>query len=512
LRFSKHSHWQGRALTLLFIGLLASCNNTDSTATKPIPTVAAPNVVGLTQAGATTALTAAGLTLGMVTMQSSATVPTGSVISQSPAAGVIILTGAAVNVAISSGTVAVPNVVGSSQSAATTALTGAGLVLGTVTLASSANVPAGSVISQTPAAATMVISGSSVDLSVSVGPPASYAYVPNAVGGTISAYSINAQGQLAPLAVSPIAVPGSVQLYESKIDPTGQFLYVVDNSTPGGLFAFAIQSDGSLLALNGGLAYPTGNAPQSVAFDSTGTFLYVLNLTDNSISAFSLNPATGVLSALATPTYPVMSTNPNPQTEQIVRAGNYLYVAEFATNSIEVFAITAGTGALTQGVTGSPFATDTGPYSLAADPSGSVLYAANRGATAAGSISGFTINSSTGILTPVGTQPLAIPAVNHISIDPQGSYLFVTETDAVAVYPITRPTGVLGTAVPGPAFVAGSNPYSVSVDLTDQFVYVANHGSANVSEFLLDSSTGVLTAQQGSPIGAGTNPVFIAIH
>ncbi len=281
--------------------------------------------------------------------------------------------------------------------------------------------PAGSVISQTPAAAAMVVSGSAVDLSVSVGPPASYAYVPNAAGGTISAYSINAQGQLTPLAISPIAVPGSVQLYETKIDPTGQFLYVVDSSTPGGLFAFAIQSDGSLLALNGGLAYPTGNAPQALAFDSTGTFLYVLNLTDNSISAFSLNPATGVLSALATPTYPVMSTNPNPQTEQMVRAGNYLYVAEYATNSVEVFAITAGTGALTQGVTGSPFATDTGPYSLAADPSGSVLYTANLGATAAGSISGFTINSSTGILTPAGAQPLAIPAVNYISIDPQGN-------------------------------------------------------------------------------------------
>jgi len=201
LRFSKYSHWQRRALTVLFIGLLASCNDTDTTATKSIPTVAAPNVVGLTQAAATSALTAAGLRLGMVTMQSSATVPTGSVISQSPAAGVIVLTAAAVDVAISSGTVAVPNVVGLTQSAATTALTGAGLALGTVTLASSANIAAGSVISQTPAAAAMVVSGTSVDLSVSVGPPASYAYVPNAVGGTISAYSINAQGQLAPLAI-----------------------------------------------------------------------------------------------------------------------------------------------------------------------------------------------------------------------------------------------------------------------------------------------------------------------
>jgi 6-phosphogluconolactonase len=511
LRFSKHSDWQRRALTLLFVGLLASCNNTDSTATKPIPTVAAPNVVGMTQAAATAALTSAGLTLGTVTMQSSATVPSGSVISQNPAAGVIILKGGAVNVAISSGTIAVPNVVGLTQSAASTALTGAGLMLGTVTLASSATMPAGSVISQTPAAAAMVVSGSAVDLSVSVGPPASYAYVPNAAGGTISAYAINAQGQLTPLAISPIAVPGSIQLYETMIDPTGQFLYVVDNSTAGGLFAFAIQSDGSLLALNGGSAYATGHAPQSLAFDATGTFLYVLNLTDNSISAFSLNPASGVLSALPTPTYPVMSTNPNPQTEQMVRAGNYLYVAENATNSVEVFAITAGTGALTQGVTGSPFATDTGPYSLAADRSGSVLYTANRGATAAGSISGFTVNSSTGILTPAGAQPLAIPATNYLSIDPQGKFLFVTETNAVAVYPITRSSGVLGAAVAGPPFAAGSNPYSVSVDLTDQFVYVANDGAANVSEFTLDS-TGVLTPMQGSPVAAGSNPGFIAIH
>ncbi len=131
MSFSKHSHWLRRALTMTCVCLLASCNNTDSTATKPIPTVAAPNVVGLTQAAATSSITAAGLTLGTVTMQSSATVPVGSVISQNPAAGVIVLKAAAVNVAVSSGGVVVPNVVGLTQSAATTALTGAGLTLGT---------------------------------------------------------------------------------------------------------------------------------------------------------------------------------------------------------------------------------------------------------------------------------------------------------------------------------------------------------------------------------------------
>jgi hypothetical protein len=283
LSFSKQSHWQRRALTMICVCLLASCNDTDTTATKPLPTVTTPSVVGLTQAAATTAITGAGLTLGVVTTQSSATVPSGSVVSQSPAAGVVVATGAAVNVAISSGAVAVPNVVGLTQSAAATALTGDGLTLGTVTLASSASVPAGSVISQTPAAGAMVASPSAVNLSVSVGPAASYAYVANAEGGTISAYSINAQGQLAALAISPISVPGSVELLETKIDPSGQYLYVVDESTPGGIYAFAIQTDGSLQALNGGAPYPTGNTSRSLAFDATGTYLYVLNVAEPAI-------------------------------------------------------------------------------------------------------------------------------------------------------------------------------------------------------------------------------------
>src|SRR5208282_1392570 len=68
-------------------------------------------------------------------------------------------------------TVSVPNVVGDTQAAATTAITGAGLALGTVTMASSATVAAGDVISQSPVAGTSVARGSAVNLTVSSGPP-----------------------------------------------------------------------------------------------------------------------------------------------------------------------------------------------------------------------------------------------------------------------------------------------------------------------------------------------------
>jgi hypothetical protein len=133
--------------------------------------VTVPNVVGDTQAAATTAITGAGLTLGTVSMQSSATVASGNVISENPAAGASATKGSAVAVAVSSGPamVSVPNVVGNTQAAATTAITGAGLTLGTVSTQSSATVASGNVISENPAAGTSVASGSAVGIVVSTG-------------------------------------------------------------------------------------------------------------------------------------------------------------------------------------------------------------------------------------------------------------------------------------------------------------------------------------------------------
>ncbi len=132
-----------------------------------------PNVVGQTQAAATSAITGAGLVVGTVTKQASSTVASGTVISENPAAGSMVSSGSAVNLVVSSGPaqVAVPNVVGQTQAAATTAITTAGLALGTVTTQESTTVPSGTVISESPAAGTQVSAGSAVNLILSSGPP-----------------------------------------------------------------------------------------------------------------------------------------------------------------------------------------------------------------------------------------------------------------------------------------------------------------------------------------------------
>src|SRR6202011_5027263 len=149
--------------------------------------VTVPNVEGLTQDAATTAITAAKLTEGTVTQQSSNTVATGKVISQDPASGNSVAQGSPVNLVISSGPqmVTVPNVAGLTQDAATAAIRAAKLTGGTVTQQSSNTVATGNVISQDPASGSSVAQGSPVNLVISSGPQ--MVTVPNVEGLTQAA-------------------------------------------------------------------------------------------------------------------------------------------------------------------------------------------------------------------------------------------------------------------------------------------------------------------------------------
>ena len=163
--------------------VLAACGGGGGGGSAPSQ-VNDPNVQGDTQAAATAAITAAGLTVGTITMQASSTVAAGDIISESPVAGTSLSSGTAINLIVSSGPapVSVPSVVTDTQAAATTAITGAGLVVGTVTMQSSTTVAAGSVISESPVAGTNVASGSSVNLVVSNSSSSGYTVGGNIVG------------------------------------------------------------------------------------------------------------------------------------------------------------------------------------------------------------------------------------------------------------------------------------------------------------------------------------------
>ncbi|HET6497250.1 MAG TPA: PASTA domain-containing protein [Thermoleophilia bacterium] len=137
--------------------------------------VAVPNLVGMTEQGATTALEQAGLKVGKVTSELTDKGPAGTVVAQDPAAGQEVAEGGLVALTVSTGaspsptpTSAVPNVVGTTEAVAVQNLEGAGFV---AVIAKEASLtPAGQVVSQSPTAGVMAASGSNVTITVSTGP------------------------------------------------------------------------------------------------------------------------------------------------------------------------------------------------------------------------------------------------------------------------------------------------------------------------------------------------------
>ena len=178
--------------------------------------VQVPNVVGLAQAAAQSAITGATLVVGTVTQSNSNVVPAGNVISQNPSAGASVVPGSAVNLVVSLGpaNVQVPNVVGLAQAAAQSAITGATLVVGTVTQSNSNVVPAGNVISQSPSAGASVAPGSAVNLVVSLGP--ANVQVPNVVG--------LAQAAAQSAITGATLVVGTVTQSNSNVVPAGNVI------------------------------------------------------------------------------------------------------------------------------------------------------------------------------------------------------------------------------------------------------------------------------------------------
>jgi 6-phosphogluconolactonase (cycloisomerase 2 family) len=96
-----------------------------------------------------------------------------------------------------------------------------------------------------------------------------------------------------------------------------------------------------------------------------------------------------------------------------------------------------------------------------------------------------------------------------MATDLTGAYLYATSGASIVGYAIDATTGAL-TALPGFPVATGTNAYSISIDPTNQFLYVADDGAANITGFRLDASTGALTPMAGSPFPAGNHPQFIA--
>jgi 6-phosphogluconolactonase len=191
-------------------------------------------------------------------------------------------------------------------------------------------------------------------------------------------------------------VPHIARLNDNVLEPPK------DNLGPNMILQFRFDAQTGRLTANSPFRVePTERlGPRHYCFHPTLDLVYFSNEQGCSVTAYSLDDATGTLSTVQTvTTLPDGYTARNTCSQiHITASGKFLYVANRGHNSIAGFAVDAATGHLTSI---GHVATEPVPSAFSLDPAGSFVFAAG---TASGRLASYRVSGETGALTPLVTQ------------------------------------------------------------------------------------------------------------
>jgi 6-phosphogluconolactonase (cycloisomerase 2 family) len=275
---------------------------------------------------------------------------------------------------------------------------------------------------------------------------------------------------------------------------------------------FSLRQDGTLQALTVS-SFGTNPRPVALAFTPAKTFVYVANDTSNTVSGFSVDHTSGVLTPVGTAvpptpicpaTLPPTVTCSTPINVGVSSNGQFLFSLNQGSSNISVFNIDAR--GLLSPVAGSPFPAPANPQFMAVSPNANFVYvsAANTIVTLPFSTSGVI-----GAAASTFTSPTAGATIKGTAIDNKGQFLYATDSTNNQLLSLSvQSSGVL--SLVGPPSATGTTPVNAAVDFTGNFVYSSNQGSNDVSAF--KANAGVLTAVSGSPfITAATGATGVAL-
>jgi 6-phosphogluconolactonase (cycloisomerase 2 family) len=299
-----------------------------------------------------------------------------------------------------------------------------------------------------------------------------FVYLANSNDGSISTYAVNpANATFTPIGVLPDNSATLQSGYPTQVvlEPSGRFAYVLN----GFATAQTIIGVYSVNPVTGALTHITSEDTDNQGFlpvqgvtDPTGQFLYIANTNGNgalnsptNITAYAINTVNGALTAIGSP----IAAN-TPFQVLTDRAGKFLYVINgfdgTVNGTIDAYSINSTSGALTPlpatGLTTPPpYTTGVGAAYATIDPQNRYLYVADTGTnTIPGAVAGFTINAD-GSLTSMGTpfNPSASNVPFAVAEDPSGKYLYVVNSgaDTIAAYLIGAGGAIPATPIGGAA-------------------------------------------------------------
>lgn len=321
-------------------------------------------------------------------------------------------------------------------------------------------------------------------------------YVPDRVNSKMAEFGLDSTTGN-PVAFPPQSTNNTP--WDIAVTPNNKFMYVGDNG--GFIDGFVVDSTGATTVIPGAIS--GAGSVYGLAIDPNGRYLYASDSTGGQIVAFNINQSTGALTQFAT----YSATLPRGMAAD---QNNHLYVALGSSASVAAYTIN-GDGTLSAiGTAGTGAGSGSGPNRVAVNPTGTLLFASN---TFDASVTVFPILSSGAldaahlnqVTLGAGTQPLGL-AVNQT-----GTVLLVTDfgaTSGAGVYAFLI-SGTSLTPAAGSPFTAGARPTGVTVDPTGRFVYVSNSSSANITQFSLNATTGVLSGASNTALAGGATPYFL---
>jgi 6-phosphogluconolactonase len=290
---------------------------------------------------------------------------------------------------------------------------------------------------------------------------------------------------------------------------TGDYLYVANGSDTF-LAGFGVASTGALSVLSGS-PYNNSVAAQSLAVNPANTFLYAGTTAGIFVYGINSNGSITVQNDGSVAAQDMVAT-----AMQVDSTGNYLLAVGISTaqqvQAIAIYTIDTTTGLLTP-VAGSPLALYAGttstptivaPTGLLITPNNSYVYASlgtlGVQVLTLGSGGALAAGANPTLLAPLKTS--TSPSDQRTASDPNSLFLFVAEINTgLRVFSIG--SGGSLSEVSGSPYAVGTGPTAVNLDVTGSYVYVANKGSNNISAFTLTAASGKLTAVAGSPFSSG---------
>jgi 6-phosphogluconolactonase len=268
---------------------------------------------------------------------------------------------------------------------------------------------------------------------------------------SISAFAIDpATGQLKLLNKVSSKGPGACHV---SLDETGKWLFAA-NYFGGSLAEFPVHEDGSLGEASAFIQHSGSSVDRErqagphahSAYVAPGNrFVLAADLGLDRVMVYRLNAANGTLTPNEPP-FAKLAPGSGPRHLAFGKDGKFVYVLSEMAATVTVFQYNAGAGTLAQTQTISMLPGDyTGAKSgaeIAMHPNGKFLYASNRGHN---SIAIFRVDPGSGALTAAGNVSTQGKTPRNFAIDPTGAFLLAANQDSgsIVVFRIDRATGAL---------------------------------------------------------------------